>query len=125
MLDDDVIEHRCPDLVVPQQRVETVDASMTAKPRSRDGKMLRRHTILTQKPKYHNKTDACRDLLVANVRAFLRNLHSALKESLNKQHRKEIHGNIRDYHKWTEEHTTIQTRPFGTFALVSHFLTLA
>ena len=30
MLDDDVIEHRCPDLVVPQQRVETVDASMAA-----------------------------------------------------------------------------------------------
>ena len=31
MLDDDVIEHRCPDLVVPQQRVETVDANMGAR----------------------------------------------------------------------------------------------
>ena len=30
MLDDDVIEHRCPDLVVPQQRTETADASMAA-----------------------------------------------------------------------------------------------
>jgi hypothetical protein len=30
MLDDDVIEHRCPDLVVPQQRTETVDESMAA-----------------------------------------------------------------------------------------------
>ena len=30
MLDEDVIEHRCPDLVVPQQRAETADASMAA-----------------------------------------------------------------------------------------------
>jgi hypothetical protein len=30
MLDDDVIEHLCPNFVVPQQRVETVGASMAA-----------------------------------------------------------------------------------------------
>ena len=30
MLDDEVIEHRCPDLVVPQQRAGKVDASMAA-----------------------------------------------------------------------------------------------
>ena len=69
MLDEDVIEHRCPDLVVPQQRVGTVVASMAAKPRSRDGNMLRRHTMPAQMLKYQNKTDACRGLGVANVRA--------------------------------------------------------
>ena len=31
MLEDDVIEQRCPDLVVPQQRAEAADASMAAK----------------------------------------------------------------------------------------------
>ena len=30
ILEDDVIEHLCPDFVVPAQRVETVDASMAA-----------------------------------------------------------------------------------------------
>jgi hypothetical protein len=30
MLDDDVIEQRCPVLVVPKQRVATADASMAA-----------------------------------------------------------------------------------------------
>ena len=30
MLEDDVIEQRCPDLVVPKQRVDTADASMAA-----------------------------------------------------------------------------------------------
>ena len=62
MLDDDVIEHRCPDLVVPQQRVGTVVASMAAKPRSRNGKMLRRHAMLARMLTYRNKTDDCRDL---------------------------------------------------------------
>ena len=33
--------------------------------------------------------------------------------------------NIADCHKWTEEHTTVQKHPFGTFALASRFLTLA
>ena len=41
MLLDEVIEHRCPDLVVPWQRAETADTSMAeSKPGAKLCKML-------------------------------------------------------------------------------------
>ena len=70
MLDDDVIEHRCPDLVVPQQRAGTVDASMAAYHRAEIGKCCRYTKMVTHVPKYQNKNVACRAILVADVYAF-------------------------------------------------------
>ena len=56
MLDEDVIEHRCPDLVVPQQRVGTVVASMADKPKSRDGKCCLRAEMENAAKTYNART---------------------------------------------------------------------
>ena len=85
--------------------------------------MLRRHATLTHMPKYLNKTAACRDELIANVCVLLQeNMHSALQEAMNRQqYQKDMHGNIPDCHKWTEESIIVQKRPFETFTLASAF----